>query len=170
MPIIKKEEGEEVEDYRGITLMPSLHKIYMTILAERLREDVESKGLITGNQTGFRKEMGMMDQIYTLNYLVNRQLGKEKGGMTVLFVDLKAVFDSVHRDRLIEAMKMRGVREGLINKIEEIMKETKSRVRVEEQWSEKFWLTRRVRQDCSISPMLFNLMITDMEEYTAKRI
>jgi len=56
---------------------------------------VEGKGIIPSNQTGFRKGMGTMDQIYTLNYLVNRQLGKEKGGMIALFINLKAAFDSL---------------------------------------------------------------------------
>jgi len=72
VPILKKGNGEMVENYRGVTLIPLMYKIYMTILAERLREEMEGKVIIPSNQTGFRKRMGMMDQIYTLNYLVNR--------------------------------------------------------------------------------------------------
>lgn len=45
--------------------------------------------------------MGTIDQIYALNYLINRQLVKDKGKMTVLFIDLKAAFDSVDKERLI---------------------------------------------------------------------
>jgi len=43
--------------------MPTLYKEY-TALAERLREEVERKGLIPPNQTGFRKGMRTMDNIY----------------------------------------------------------------------------------------------------------
>lgn len=43
-----------------------------------------------------------MENIYVLNYLINRQIGKKNGGMVVLFVDLKAVFDSVDRELLIK--------------------------------------------------------------------
>lgn len=43
VPIIKKGEGEKVEKYRGITIMMTLYKIYVTILAERLRKEVEEK-------------------------------------------------------------------------------------------------------------------------------
>ena len=59
------------EDYSGITIMPSLYKLYTTALAERLKEEVEGKGLIPPNQTEFRKGMGTRDNIYMLNYLVN---------------------------------------------------------------------------------------------------
>jgi len=37
---------------------------------------MEGKGIISSNQAGFRKRMETMDQIYTLNYLINRQLGE----------------------------------------------------------------------------------------------
>ena len=45
------EEGERraVEEYRGVTLMPSLYKIYTTILARRLEDKVEEKVMIPQN-------------------------------------------------------------------------------------------------------------------------
>jgi len=60
-------------------------------------------------------------------------------------------------------MRERG---GLEGRIEEILRETKSRVKVGSQWSEEFWLATGLRQGCAISPML-NLLIADMEEYMA---
>ncbi|XP_025160987.1 uncharacterized protein LOC112589978 [Harpegnathos saltator] len=73
VPIIKKGKGETVKEYRGVTLMPSLYKVYAKVLAERLKEELEGKRLLTGNQAGFREGMGTIDQIYALNYLINRQ-------------------------------------------------------------------------------------------------
>jgi len=95
VPVLKKGEGESLEDFRGITIMPTAYKIYAMILAERLRKDVEEKGVVPRNQAGFRKGLGAIDNIYVLNYLVNRQLGRRRGGLTALFVDFKAAFDSV---------------------------------------------------------------------------
>jgi len=79
-----------------------------------------------------------MDQSYALNYLINRPLGREKGEMIVLFVDLKPAFDSVDRDTLIRAMRERGVREGLVSRIEEILRKTKNRVKVGNQEAKNF--------------------------------
>jgi len=83
-----------VEEYRGVTLMAVLYKVYMMGLVERLREGCKAKRVIPQNQTRFRKGMGTMDNIYVVNYLINRQLGKGKG-VLALFVDLKAAFDTV---------------------------------------------------------------------------
>jgi len=61
-----------VEDYRGVTLMTSAYKIYVTMLAERIREEVEVRRIMPANQAGFRKDMGTMDNVFTLNYLINK--------------------------------------------------------------------------------------------------
>lgn len=56
-----------MEDYRGVTLVPTLYKVYVAVLAERLKEDLEEKGVILQNQMGFRKGMGTIDNIYVLH-------------------------------------------------------------------------------------------------------
>lgn len=138
--------------------MPTLYKVYVVVLAERLREEVEGKGIVPSNQTGFRREMGTMDNVYVLNYLIGRQLKGKGGGMVALFVDLRAAFDSVDRGVLIEMMKERRIREGLVRRIEEVMGETKSRVRMGQEVGESFWTVREVRQGCPLNPTLFNMI------------
>lgn len=64
VPLVKKGEGEKIEEYRGITLMPVSYKVYAEVLRKRLEKEVEEKGGIPHNQAGFRKGMGTMDHIY----------------------------------------------------------------------------------------------------------
>lgn len=151
-------------DYRGVTIMPTLYKIYTTALAERLREEVEGKEIIPPNQTGFRKGLGTVDNIYVLNYIINRQTERKGGKLIALFVDLKAAFDLVDRGVLLQAMRGRGVREGLVERVGEVLRKTRSRVRVGGEMGESFWTARGVRQGCPLSPLLFNLLVADMEE------
>jgi len=168
IPIRKKGQGRLVEDYRGVTVMPTLYKIYTTALAERLREEVEGREILPPSQTGFRKGMGTMDNIFVLNYLINRQIGKKRGKLIAVFVDLKAAFDSVDRRILLDAMRERGVREGLVERVTEVLRETKSRVRAGGEVEEGFWVARGVRQGCPLSPLLFNILMADLEEEMGK--
>lgn len=69
--------------------MPTLYKIYATVLAGRLKRELEEKEIMPHNQTGFRKGMGVIDSIYVLNYLVNRQIERKGGNLVALFIDLK---------------------------------------------------------------------------------
>lgn len=45
-PIHKKGEIEEVSNYRGITLLNSIYKIYASLLSKRLTEETEKKKLL----------------------------------------------------------------------------------------------------------------------------
>ncbi|KAL6418016.1 hypothetical protein ACFW04_013055 [Cataglyphis niger] len=137
VPILKK--GERVEEYRGVSLTPTLYKVYASVLAGRLSKEMEKKGLVPQNQTGFRKGLETIDNIFVLNYLVNRQLSKKKGKLVAFFIDLKAAFDSVDRRKLVEAMRERGVRERLIRRSEDILREIKNRVRKGENLGIGFW-------------------------------
>jgi len=146
---LKKGDEKKVSDYRGMTLMSTLYKVYTAILAKRLKENSEGVKAISHNQTGFRKGMGTMDNIYVLNYLINRQLGKGKK-VVAMFVDLKAVFDTVDRKVLYRVMKERGIREGL-ERVREMLRETKNKIKVEEESEESFRMARKVRQGCPLS-------------------
>lgn len=86
-----------------------------------------------------------MDNVYVLNYLVNRQLSRAKGKM-VLFVDLRAAFDTVDREILWKTMRERGIREELVRRCEAMLRETRNRVRLGEERSEQFWTGRGVKQ------------------------
>lgn len=87
----------------------------------------------------------------------------KKGRMYVLFIDLKAAYDSVDRRLLVECLRKKGVSEQIISWINEVYKETWCKVRVGECVSERFEVRRGVRQGCPLSPLLFNLYVADME-------
>lgn len=77
--------------------------------------------------------------ICVFNYLINKQLGKGKK-LIVIFVDLKAAFD---RRVSCETMKERGIRERLIGRVKEALRETRSRVKAGGGETEKsFWMAR----------------------------
>jgi len=49
--------------------------------------------------------------------------------LIAVFVDLRAAFDSVDRG-ILKALRERGIREGSVKRMAEVLRETKSRVKV----------------------------------------
>lgn len=63
-----------------------------------------------------------------------------------------------------EAIREKGVREALVGRVEEMVRESKNRVKMRK-W---YWTTRRVRQRCPLSPLLFSVLMTDIEKEMKK--
>lgn len=66
-----------------------------------------------------------------IRFTVNRQIGRAREKLIALFVDLRAAFDTVDKGILVEIMRRKGVREGLVRKAEKVVRETKSRVKAD---------------------------------------
>lgn len=110
--------------------MDTTYKVYVGVLERRLEMEMEEKGMVSENQTGFRRNMGTMENIY-VKYLMNRELAKRGGRMWACFLDIRAAFDSLNRGKLREIMKKRGVSKILRERIREVYVETRNRVRKE---------------------------------------
>lgn len=143
-PIFKKGERREVKNYRGITLMDTVYKIYVNILNRKLMEETEMK--LQETQFGFRKERGSIDAIYIMNYIINRELKKKGGKVFAFFADLKAAFDKVNRRKLNDMMGKLRINNNVKSRIMETYKETRNVIRVGSKKTEEFWTEKGVRQ------------------------
>lgn len=61
-------------------------------------------------QAEFKIGLEIIDNIYVLSYVVNKELQREGGKMLSFFVDFKAAFDSIDRKLLWKTLEERGVR------------------------------------------------------------
>jgi len=145
-PIYKKGDRKEAKNYRGITLMDMAYKIYASILNRKMKKVAEER--MEEGQFGFRTGRGTTDAIFTLNYIVNRELSKNKGKIFVFFADLKAAFDRVDRAKLGEMLREAKIGKRLRRRIMETYKETNNVVKVGNRKSKEFWTKCGVRQGC----------------------
>ena len=88
IPIFKKGEHTDPNNYRGITLLSILGKVFTIILNNRLTKWSESNKIISENQAGFRKGYQTFDHIFALQTLAKQYINK-KQKLFVCFVDFK---------------------------------------------------------------------------------
>lgn len=102
VPLYKRGDQEKVENYRGISLLCSAYKLYTEIIRNRLENEMKEKEMLPESQTGFKKGRSTLDNIFVLNHIIQREKkqGKEGGKVYALFIDLKAAFDKVDREKL----------------------------------------------------------------------
>jgi len=164
-PIHKKGNTNDVRNYRGITLLCTAYIIYAAILVERLREEIKGKRSLSETQAGFRRGRGNMDNVRILQQVINREINKKREKMYGFFIDLKAALD---RKILWRTIEERDIKRGLIERVKEIYKPTKNAVRVHGNITNWFGMRKGVSQGCPLSPLLFVLIIADIEEEMMK--
>jgi len=94
-----KGSATEPENYRGISLVQNITKLFTQILLTRIEAWAEENDIIPEFQTGFRRGRGCMDNIFTLSSTIfaNFQRGNK---IYVAFVDFARAFDSIEHNKL----------------------------------------------------------------------
>ena len=163
VPLYKKGDVNDVGNYRGITLLSTLGKLFTRVLNTRLNNWAEHYNVYVEAQAGFRENMSTIDNIFILHGVINHLLNDNKK-LFAAFVDFRKAFDFVVRDILWYRLLKCGVRGQILNVIQSIFKNLKSKVKHNGNLSESFMCTLGVAQGESISPFLFSMYLNDIEE------
>ncbi|WP_432422665.1 reverse transcriptase domain-containing protein [Streptococcus dysgalactiae] len=159
VPIFKKGPRSDCANHRGISLIPVVPKLLASTLLRRISKTREE--LTREEQAAFRAGRGCMDQIFTLRQLLEHRNAYQRPTI-VVFLDIRAAFDSVDRSALWNCLSRNGVPAKYISILKALYQRTSGRVRAYGQLSPPFVVSSGVRQGCPISPFLFNFAIDDV--------
>ena len=113
IPIHKKDSKLKVSNYRPISLLSNIDKIFEKLIHSRLIEFLEERKILYYKQFGFRKDFSTNHVILNLLEIVQKTL--DDGQIACgIFIDLKIVFDTVSHDILLEKLDHYGIR-GISN-------------------------------------------------------
>ena len=101
---------------------------------------------------------GTMDAIFILRQLHEKYIMKKKD-MYFIFVDLEKAFDRVPRVILWWSMRKLGVEEWLIQIIQAMYENARSKVRLKTSYSPEFDVNVGVHQGSVLSPLLFAIVM-----------
>lgn len=108
IPIHKKNDLTDIANYRPISLLPSISKIYEKIVYNQLVTYLENHELIDKIQHGFCEGKSVITA--TVSFIESIIESVDKGDLTIgIFMDLSKAFDSVSHPALVEKLNMLGV-------------------------------------------------------------
>ena len=166
IPLHKKGSRSEAENYRGITLLSGLGKLFTRVINNRLTDWSEKYYVLIEAQAGFRVNMSTVDDVFVLHSLLTHVLN-QGSKLYCAFIDFTKAFDYVVQDNLWYKMIKLGIRGKILNIIKSMYSVVKSRVKYDNKLGTEFFCSLGVRQGEYLSPMLFLLFLNDFEEVFA---
>jgi hypothetical protein len=149
-------------NYRGISLLCTVGKVFTKILNNRLMEWAESHGKLDEGQGAYRKKRYTCDNIFNLYAMIQKYLCKKGGRFYCAFIDFSQAFDSIPHQKLWYRLVTEGVHGKLLIVLRSMYARLKSCVKTPSGLTRLFECLIGTRQGCMISPLLFILYINQL--------
>lgn len=152
--IPKKTHASCCDDYRMISLMSHVLKIFLRIIHTRIYRKCEYQ--LDETQFGFRNGYGTREALFSLNVLTKRCRDMNVN-VFACFINYKNAFDCVKHYKMIEILKATGIDREEIRIISNLYWQQTAVMKLKGATLEASSIKRGVRQGCVLSPLLFNI-------------
>ena len=161
VPIFKKEDTSLMNNYRPISVLPALSKVFEKVIRRQITEYFNTNNLFPPQQYGLRSNLS--NGIATLN-LMDRNIEKMNLNFTPvnIFIDLSKAFDTIIYHILISKLKYYGFDSTTLNLLRSYLDKKMQYVQIGETESQKLPTEIGVPRGSILGPLLFNIFINDL--------
>lgn len=161
IPILKSGAAYDVTNYRPISLLCIISKIFESIITDQLF--YVFKNLISPTQHGFFKARSTSTNLFGYTEELHRSMDIMQQ-TDVIYTDFSKAFDSVNHRILISKLKTAGISGKLLQWLESYITGRKQVVRVGNSLSEPIAVKSSVAQGSHLGPLLFLIFINDVRD------
>lgn len=108
IPVYKKGETTNLKNYRPISVLPSISKIFETVMCNRLVSYLEKNNFLDQEQHGFRKGKSTVTALIKFTESVVNSI-ENKNKVSGVFMDLSNAFDSLSHELLLGKLQKLGI-------------------------------------------------------------
>ena len=161
VPVYKKDNPKLVTNYRPISLLSSLSKVFERAIFNKIYNFCELNGILTPHNSGFKKNDSTINRLIHLTHLIHKGLDDEQK-VAMVFLDISKAFDKIWHSGLLFKLKKRGIRGNLLKLLESYLRNRSQRVTLNGSFSEFLLIISGVPQGSILGPLLFLIYLNDI--------
>ena len=166
-PIYKKGDPHLTDNYRPISLLPVMSKIFEKVVFIQLYDYLIKNKLLYDSQYGFRKLHST--ELAALEFTDKVMLNVDQGKLPLaIYLDLSKAFDTIDHSILINKLKYYGVRGMSLYWFESYLTNRKQYVQFNDSVSSYSFISTGVPQGSILGPLLFIIYMNDIANVTNK--
>jgi hypothetical protein len=161
VPIPKKSNPAGIADHRPISLTEHVRKIFEHVIHPYITDAAEP---LNADQCGFRAHRSTLDQAATLNEIVIQFREDNGRAPEMVFLDIKAAYDSIDRRILWRKCLDRGMPVWVVDMLQQLFDHCQSAVVLRNKESGPFGHAAGLMQGSVVSPTLYSIFVDDLAD------
>ena len=160
-PVFKKGEKSDLNNYRPISVIPVVSKVFAKIVYDQLYQYLNDNQLLSSCQSGFRSLHSTLTALLeaTNSWSVNIDNGFLNG---VVFIDLKKAFDTIDHEIILRILSYFGADQATAKWFQSYLSNRTQRCNVNGNLSTASTVTCGVPQGSILGTLLFLMYINDL--------
>lgn len=161
VPIHKKGDTVTIKNYRPISILPAISKIFENVMHSQLMTYFTTNNLLTSQQYGFRPNLST--ELAALELMDRNVHEMKEGNIPInIFLDLSKAFDSLDYDILLYKLEHYGLQENATKLMKSYLLDRFQYVQINNLKSSLLRVKYGIPQGSVMGPLLFNIFINDI--------